>query len=374
MLRPLIVGLGRSGAGLHLNALKTLAHPEPDPGPGPDADADVGRGRSRDPVSVPEATETTEAEVPLAWPPLAWDARPGAGAGLDGVTVLPSLAAAAQHTDPARTVVHLCTPPEARAGVLGRLAGLGYTRVLVEKPLAGDPGQLQSVTRLRAEYGLDLTVVAHWLAAGLTQEVRRLVTDRPLGRLLSIDVAQHKPRFDRTLATRGHPTAFDVEPPHSLGVVLDLAGEAELVSARCTDLVCDTAVVPHMGSAALTLRHASGVCTDIASDLASPVQQRSFTLRFTDGTATAHYPISERDDHAQLLLTGAVRAHRTFRDEALSAFLRRTYQRFARGRTDDFALHHAVARLLCEAKAYCHADGPPAGGPPLPVRKDARAV
>ncbi|WP_181860974.1 hypothetical protein [Streptomyces diacarni] len=346
MLRPLIVGLGRSGAGLHLAALKKLRTPS---------------GTARD-----------AEEAPLFhWPPLAWDPRPTAASGLDDVTVLASLSEAARRTPPEETVVHLCTPPAARAGVLGRLAGLGYTRVLVEKPLACDPDQLQSVTRLRDEYRLDVAVVAHWLAAGLTQRLRDLIADRGLGRLLSVEVAQHKPRFDRTLATHGHPTAFDVEIPHSLGVVLDLAGAAELETAHCTDMHCGTTVVPHMGSAALTLRHAGGVRTDIVSDLTSPVQQRSVTLRFTEGTATAHYPISERDDHAQLILSGAVPAHHTFRDEALSPFLRRTYQRYAQGPADDFALHHAVARLLCQAKAHCRAGEEPPADPAPPTRADA---
>ncbi|WP_369208477.1 hypothetical protein, partial [Streptomyces sp. PU-14G] len=339
MLRPLIVGLGRSGAGLHLAALKRLKTPS---------------GAARE----------AEEEPLFHWPPLAWDPRPTAASGLDDVTVVASLAEAARRTDPEETVVHLCTPPAARAGVLGRLAGLGYTRVLVEKPLACEPGQLESVTRLRDEYRLDVTVVAHWLAAGLTQRLRDLIADRGLGRLLGVDVVQHKPRFARTLATHGHPTAFDVEIPHSLGVVLDLAGAAELETAHCTDMECGTAVVPHMGSASLTLRHSGGVRTEIVSDLTSPVQQRSLTLRFTDGTATAHYPISERDDHAQLILSGAVRAHHTFRDEALSPFLRRTYQRYAQGRADDFDLHHAVARLLCRAKAYSRAGQAPEDAPP----------
>ncbi|MEU2604428.1 hypothetical protein [Streptomyces albus] len=331
MLRPFIVGLGRSGAGLHLKALKDLA-----------------------------AGAASGEEAPFSRPPLAWDPRPEAGHGLTGLTVAASLAAAARLTEPDRAVVHLCTPPEARAGVLEELAVSGFTRFLVEKPLACDPAQLDQLVRLREKYRLHMTAVAHWLAAELTRRLHRLVTDRTLGTLLGIEVAQHKPRFTRTLATEGHPTAFDVEVPHSLGVVLHLAGSAELVTAHCTDMVCDGTVVPHMGRAALTLRHHSGVRTEIVSDLASPVRQRTFTLRFTHGTATAHYPISEQDHHAQLILTGAVESHDVFHDEALTAFLRQTYERFAAGGVTDFAHHHAVARLLCEAKAHCRADDGPA--------------
>ncbi|NSC24375.1 hypothetical protein FM076_25780 [Streptomyces albus subsp. chlorinus] len=375
-MRPLIVGLGRSGAGLHLKALTTLHTLHTRHGAARDGARRDGAARD----GAPGDGAPRDGAPPLTWPPLACDPRPEAARGLTGVTVTTSLKAAASLTEPRDTVVHLCTPPSTRTGVLTELAELGFTRVLVEKPLAGDVDQLDAVVRLREAHGLDLTVVAHWLAAGLTRQLRHLVAGRRLGTLLAIDVVQHKPRFSRTLATHGHPTAFDVEVPHALGVVLDLAGPAELVTAHCGDMVCDSTVVPRMGSAALTLRHQNGVRTEIVSDLTSPVRQRSFTLRFTQGTATAHYPVSDRDDHAQLILTGAVEAHRTFRDDALAAFLHDTYRRFAQGRVADFALHHTVARLLCEAKSRCHGDdgharttAAPRTTAAHPPRKDAHA-
>lgn len=322
MLKPLVVGLGRSGAGLHLKALARA----------------TGRGG------------------PVAWPPVACDPRFEAGCGLKDVTVTRSVADAARLTPPESTVVHVCTPPADRVPLLTELAGLGYTRMIVEKPLASGPAQLDRIDALRRSNGLDLTVVSHWLTARLTEELRLLLAGRRLGSLRAIDVAQHKPRFHRSLSSRDHATAFDVELPHALGLVLDLAGPAEVVEAHCDDMVCEEAVVPDMGTAVLGLRHRSGVHTRLVSDLTSPVRRRSVTLRFTQGTATAHYPISENDDHAQLILTGVVRRHRVFRDDALTTFVRRTYQRFAEGEPTDFPLHHRVARLLCDAKKLCGAD------------------
>jgi hypothetical protein len=143
-----------------------------------------------------------------------------------------------------------------------------------------------------------------------------------------------------------------VEIPHSLGVVLRLAGAAELIDAKWTDMRCSDVVVPRAGSARLTLRHDSGVHTDIASDLTSPVQERRITLEFTRGSATGHYPISDQDDHAQLVIAGQ---RQVFRDDALTRFVVRAYLHFQDGPGDHgtFELHSKIVRLLATAKQHC---------------------
>lgn len=318
MLQPLVVGLGRSGAGLHLKILtRTLAD-----------------GTFHGPV-------------------VAYDARADAARGLDqeGVTIATTLRAAVRQVDPESTVVHVCTPPVSRLPVLEELARSGFRLMLVEKPLAIDETEAAEIERLRDRYRLRLVVVAHWLSSALTERLEDLVRQRSMGRLVAIHVAQHKPRILRSLTTGGHPTAFDVEIPHSLGVVLRLAGSADLVEAECTDMRCENTVLPRMGSARLVLRHRTGAVTEIASDLTAPVRQRSIRLEFEQGSATGHYPLSEDDDHAQLI-TGGDR--HVFRDDALSRFLHQTYRTFQAGEgNDDFALHCSALRLLSQAKDRC---------------------
>lgn len=328
-MRPLVVGLGRSGAGLHAASLLRAG-------------------------AVGDAW--------FAGPPLAFDPRPDAGARLEGVVRVTSLEHAARLSDPAATVVHLCTPPSRRVALLGELAALGFTRVLVEKPLAADRAQLARLESLRRRHRLHIEVVAHWLSARLTRELWQLTETQPLGPLRSIVFHQDKPRLLRGQSDDGHPSAFDVEIPHALGVVLRLAGPATVARARCDDLRTETATRPLMGGARLTLDHESGVLTELRSDLTAPVQRRSVCLRFADGEVTGHYPISERDDHARLTLPG--REPVIFRDDALAAFLRDTYRRFAEGRQVTYAVHHAVVRLLCEAKERA-AIVTPTGSPPL---------
>jgi predicted dehydrogenase len=312
MLQPLVVGLGRAGAGLHLAVLSRAL-----------------------------------AAGAVAGPIVACDPRHDAARRLDEIRVATSIDEAARLVMPQSTVVHVCTPPGSRSAVLAELAGLGFRRILVEKPLAVDTAELAAIEQLRSRYSLRVRVVAHWLSAELTRRLETLVQDRVLGQLISIRFAQHKPRFLRSLASQGHPTAFDVEVPHSLGVALHLAGDAEVLDAEATDLRLGEVVLPRMGSARLTVRHRTGVVTEIVSDLTAPVRERSIRLDFEGGTVTGHYPLSEDDDHAQLV---AENERHIFRDDALSAFMLRTYRAFEDEQGDDFALHRTAVRLLADAK------------------------
>ncbi len=317
MLHTLVVGLGRAGAGLHLRVLAKA------------------RAEGRDLLA--------------AGPIVACDREPAQPPSDPEVLVVDTPAAAAALVPPAETVMHVCTPPVGRLDLLTELADLGFRRLIVEKPLASDAQEHAGIGRLRAERGLEIAVVAHWLDSPLTERLRALIASRSLGRLRSLSFAQHKPRFGRSLTTAGHPSAFDVEVPHSLGVALDLAGPGELVAAESGDMAVDGAHLPGMGAAAVRLHHSGGVITEIRSDLTAPVRQRRVALEFTEGRATGHYPVSEHDDHAQLS-AGNGNAE-VFRDDALTTFVLRTYRRFHESGGDDrFALHGDVVRLIAEAK------------------------
>jgi predicted dehydrogenase len=250
-----------------------------------------------------------------------------------------------------------------RFDVLSELARLGFRRMVVEKPLATSVEELERIGSLREHFGVRIAVVAHWLYAELTARLHDLVLGHTLGPLRTIRFVQHKPRFHRSIVDSGHTTAFDVEIPHSLGVVLLLAGAAELSGAQCLPMRVGRQTLPGMGCARLTLLHSSGVASEIVSDLASPVQERSVRLGFESGSAVGHYPLSDRDNHAQLAVTGQTDEHTVFPDDAFTSFTLRTYESF---RDDDpalddaFHLHGAVVRLCCAAKQHC-----------LPERRDA---
>ncbi|WP_051386469.1 hypothetical protein [Actinokineospora inagensis] len=326
MLGTLVVGLGRAGAGLHLPVLRKLGH-------------GGGRPYGQPPITV--------------YDPQRGPDEPAEPSGPSDVAVAHSLAHAATMIDPRRTVVHLCTGPSARLRPLTELADLGFRRFLVEKPLAVDEVELREVLRLREQAGLDLVPVAQWRCSELTARVLGVLRGGRLGRLKSVEFVQSKPRFARTLAGDDHPSAFDVELPHSLTVALMLAGGAEVLGAGCADMLLGDAVFPAMGSAWLRLRHADGVHTEIRADLTSPVRERRMTVELEGGTLVGHYPISAADEYAQLSVrTRGGKVDSVFRDDSLAAFFTRVYRHFEGEEpiVDEPATGVAVAVLVAEAK------------------------
>jgi predicted dehydrogenase len=344
VFRTLIVGLGRSGRGLHLPVLS--------------------RARAM------QATKHLFDDRPIVafnqWDNQAW----GTQAEPPGAVLARSLAQAGDLADPDHTIVHLCSPPATRVELLEQLARLGFHKVVVEKPLAVDEQDLAEIDRLRQRWNLNLVVVAPWLASALTRRILQILRGGELGALRSVFVVQRKPRFTRSLAGCGHPTAFDIEMPHSVGVALAIAGNANVCNARLTDMRFEDVVIPRLGSAWLSLNHENGACTEIHSDLTSPTRERRITLKLEQGTMIGHYSNSEADHTAQLSTTVSGReTRRVFHDDALTSFILRAYQHFAAPGPDrdDFALNVDVVRLLSDAKRLCLASSQVGAG--LPPRR-----
>ncbi|MGH3902586.1 MAG: oxidoreductase [Pseudonocardiaceae bacterium] len=344
MLQTFVIGLGRAGAGLHVSVLSRLR------------ERSAGRQLfAEEPLVVCDPRFASSGDLDDVF--RRWDVR---GRDGQGTVLIDSVAQAGRLLDPERTVVHVCTPPAVRLEIIEQLARDGFRKILVEKPLALDERTLADLERVRNRWSLHLVVVAQWLVSALTVRLQELAHSTALGELRSLSFLQRKPRFSRSLATHGHPTAFDVELPHSVGVALRLAGGAGLSDAACTDMAVGDTIIPRMGGARLTLQHDCGVRTEIISDLTSPVRQRRVVLQFDRGLAIGHYPGSQDDDHAQLRIMvdgqgpSGAQARSVFPDDALTTFLLRAYQRFSASERDedDFAVNAAGVRLLCAAKRW----------------------
>src|SRR5262245_22260694 len=128
MLKALIVGFGRAGRGLHLPCLRKAAL------------RSEREGLFAGEVGVIDPA----AEAPA----------PGEAGGGRFFRDLEE----ARCFAPERTVVHVCTPPDAHLTALRRVAEYGYVRVVVEKPLATTPEGVEQTRRLARERGLDLLV------------------------------------------------------------------------------------------------------------------------------------------------------------------------------------------------------------------------
>lgn len=339
MLHTLIVGLGRAGRGLH----------------------------------APSLAKVRAAAPALFAPGPVMGHDPHAGE-VDGVLRFSSLEEAARHRPPRDTVVHLCTPPRQRARSLERLARLGYHRIIVEKPLAPDLVELAAIARLRRRWDLDLTVTTPWSASTLSARLLGIRRSQTFGALRAITVFQHKPRFSRTLESPVHPTAFDIEVPHALAMAVTLAGGADVVAAELDDMVLGRTRLPGLGGARLDLVHHTGVRTRIESDLTAPLRERRIVLEFDEAVLTGHYPCSEADHTAQLMVTvpGEEPVRSIFVDDALTELLHSCYARYSRHRREpgDLPVHVEAVRLLSEAKNRCS----PQPYSPLTARREVADV
>ncbi|SER13910.1 Predicted dehydrogenase [Lentzea xinjiangensis] len=322
-MQSLVVGLGRAGAGLHLPVLAKARARDPQLFGGQDV---VGCDPRRTPPQRPGLVATT------------------------------SIRAAAGGLDPANTVVHVCTPPTERHAVITELAELGFRNMVVEKPLASDADDLARIIRVRRKHRLHIEVVEPWLTSTLTRKLIELTHSGPFGAPKSITIVQNKPRFRRSFAAPGHPTAFDVELPHGVALALRLAGAARVTHAAGADLEVDGQCCPRMGGADIGLRHNSGVRTEISSDLTSPVRERRVTIDFAGGSAVGHFAVSDDDDHSQLtLLANGRREHLVLRDDSLTEWMIQAYRRFRAGgeQTRGFNFAAEVVQLLSVAKNIC---------------------
>jgi len=342
-LRTLIVGAGRAGRGLHL--------------------AGITRARAVCPDGV------FAREQPLAIDP----SRRARDVALDeyDVDVRESLAAV-DHAHAACTVAHVCTPPLQRVAIVRALAELGYRNLLVEKPLATSHAELEQIEDLVAAFHLRLGVVSPWLSSALTARLQEHLRAGDIGRVRRMTVYQHKPRFSRTLEGVHHPTAFDVEVPHSVALALLLCGDdATVVCAACRHMEIDGVVVPFLGAARLRLRHAGGVLVDIQSDLMAPLRRRTVRVEGETGALTGYYSICGDDHYAQLARAdrrSTRRSREIFHDEPFPRLLAQWYRGVAGAGpmpVSDLAFNRRVVELLCEAKRRAGVldDGPAAGDP-----------
>jgi predicted dehydrogenase len=199
--------------------------------------------------------------------------------------------------DPESTVVHICTPPEDHLRTIRRVAELGYTRIIVEKPLAISPGEVAQIRSLQKKWDLDLLVVAVWLSSQLTSWLKQAVDTKRYGRLLDLTIEQHKPRFLRTFRDTSHLTAFEVELPHQVALAFYLAGqESQVLDASCAHMQLGNKTIPYMGNARMFMQHGSGVHSILFSNLMASARERFVKLVFHEHTILGYFPAS-RDIH-----------------------------------------------------------------------------
>jgi predicted dehydrogenase len=303
-LRPVIVGYGRAGRGLHHRALSELG---------------IG------PVTVVDPREP--------------------GPPHQGVTWLPDLAALAALD---RAVVHVATPPATHADVVAELLDMGATRIIVEKPLAETAARARDMVAIAQRMGASLLPVSVWPASNVTAQ---LTAELPgLGQLRTLTFEHDKPRQHSAVALDGHRTAFEIEMPHQLVLALYLAGPAEeVLDVGLVPIALPGVTLSWLGGAYLRLRHSSGVVSELTSSLLSE-RRRVVTARGAAAWLTARYPLHADDYEGELVSSGDP-VPRRIPDRPLTSFIAAAYG-YLGGRSpgrpagSDLSLHLQACELI----------------------------
>jgi predicted dehydrogenase len=317
-LQSLIIGLGRAGRGLHARCIRKIHN-----GPIGAVDPSVDR----------------------------WD---------EHGTRLFSALEEVTGFDPIDTVVHVCTPPDRHLEVTRTAAGLGYRRILVEKPLVANTSELGEMRELIRRHGLDLYVITPWLASRITERVAAAVHANGYGPLRRLSVHQHKPRFLRSLVNGTHADALEVEMPHQVAVALHLAGPARVTAAAVTDMCVADRRLPGMGSATLHLSHESGVATTLESELCAPIRKRMVRCVFDHHEVRGYYPVDGDDPYGivQVLHPDGTTETEVVEDDPLTFLLDRAYRHFGGSGPPppgDLMLGAAVTEILSAARVLARA-------------------
>ncbi|MGC1852135.1 MAG: Gfo/Idh/MocA family oxidoreductase [Solirubrobacterales bacterium] len=271
------------------------------------------------------------------------------------------------------TVVHVCSPPNTHANVIRRCAGMGFRRIIVEKPLVTTQADLDDIRQLATAEDMDLLVVANWLASRLTDTVVDCLLAGSHSRVEQITLRSSKSRVGKSLSTSAHTTAFAIEMPHLMALALHLSGMGMSVGyARSGDLEVDGRRVKMMGAAEMLLHSAHGYDVHLLTNLCSPRRERSVFVRWRDGTRLiGHYPCDSADLYSQMSIIdadGRVLDHRMFEDDTVQTFMAQAYAYFAGGGRmpcSDLTIHAKAIELLLEARDSA------AGGASLARRMEA---
>lgn len=342
MFGTLIIGYGRAGRELHLPTLRRLR-------------------RMRNPTCPIGAVD-----------PLARRAEAASDVVLRG-----SLESLRGLYEPQRTVVHVCTPPAAHAETLVQCAAMGYRCFLVEKPLVGSREDLRRVQVMGELYDLQVLVTANWLFSRLTEVIAEYMSWRSEIPVLHMELRSTKSRIAKSISSRVHSSAFEVEMPHLVALALRLCGaDLCLTDASAEDLILGDRKVRMMGGADISLASATGYSVRLLTDLISPLRERSIQITWEGGYRLAgFYPVDSSDLYSYLECSGpngTTREQHILEDDTLLSFFSQAYRHFetdAMAPRSGLELHSQVIELLLQAKERCLANTE--SGHPLDVGQEA---
>lgn len=349
-LGAVVVGLGRAGMGLHIPVLEKIRH---------DSAAASPFG------AVVGLVDAVEAGTRRALHRLEYDYGYDPGR----IRCATSLAALTG-VDPDHTIVHICTPADDHASALRAATEVGFRRIIVEKPCAGNTADVDEMRRIADRTGASIAVINPYLysrsVASCKDKIRQ-VGQQPH----YLEFEMSKPRITPTLAGRSKAeSVMDVELPHQIATALYLTeasryrvlrAEVRHMHYRETDTeVCQ--VVRNMGVGILVLELDQCIAVLISS-LDALTRTRVLKLRFPNTEHVEAFLPVTGDDHTSVIMEYS--GHNTdgsmeqrgvakLPDDMLARCLFDMYARFATDspQPSDLDFNRKVVDVMDKAKTF----------------------
>ena len=258
-------------------------------------------------------------------------------------------------------VVHVCTQPAQHCAVIEKAAEYGLKKIIVEKPVADNVHDFAHIKRLEAKFGLDVLVVSNWSSSNLTFKLLEHIEyyAQKNIRLRNVSIVQNKSRITKSLASKSHSTALDIEMPHMLVLSSILCKtHLSLISAKTWPLkISEQCQLANMGGAEINMHGASDIKINLYSDLSNPIIERKVELEFSNGEKLmGYYPGNSNDFYSYLYCfnkNNKLTFSQTYEDNTLLQFFTYAYDYFFNG-TDkpisDLTFHENIDKLLIQSR------------------------
>ncbi len=277
--------------------------------------------------------------------------------------------------DKENTIIHICVDDSQHFKVCKEAADAGFKKIIIEKPVAVTIEEVEKMIKLASIYDLRVFVVNNYVYSNALAYCKELIKEHlkiKKEQILYIESELSKDRRDDNMKNRGkHETAFDIEMPHQIAMVLYLTGfhQRRVLRAELTDFYWssadDTAMCPkryqrtkNMGSGSIILKLDDTIASCFSS-LIITKRIRFLEVVFRSGyKIKCEFPGSGNENYSFIsTYTPKIGGHeQTFSDEFKDDLLTKCfcdfYEAFRDNRASysDLKFNQDILRTILEAK------------------------
>jgi hypothetical protein len=343
-----IVGLGRAGLGLHIPVLAKVRREVAEPSSFDRIVAIVDNSESAIGSALHRLSDN------FGYNP----ATLSCATSLDGLKGI----------NPEKSVIHICTPENDHLPIMQSAVSLGYRRIIIEKPCAGNTADVDKMQSIVDKNGTSVAVINPYLYSRSVAACKEKI--RQNGKLpYYLEMELSKPRKVPTIQGRSRPeSVIDVELPHQIATALYLTDasrytilRAEVRHMHYREQDCDPCKIAFNMGVGIIVIEFNHCITVLVSYLDAPSRTRFLKLRFENTVQVEVFlPVTE-DDHTSEFVeyfgtnsdgTTDQRRADKLPDDMFTCCLSDIYKRFAanEAQLSDILFNRKVVDIMDRAK------------------------